>query len=526
MREMIAGLMVLGVPGIALDEGMRGLLSAGLAGAYLGGHNIHSRAQLTTLTTAIQQTRQQSAANVPGSALPKLILVEHEGGTVHHFGTIATHFPPPMALGATNSEELARQVAEQMAAEVARLGVNCIVGPLFDRTSPSPRSSLGTRTFAAEPRTVGRLGAAMIRGYREAGVLSVAKHFPGLGRAHDEAHVATPTVLVDAAALAEDLDPFRDAVAAGVDVMMTAHAAYPTIGSGHLPATLDPRITRLLREDVGFSGPVMTSDLTLTAVKRTGSYVAQLARRALLAGAQLLLISDAGRHPEEIVDTLARMAEADETLAAAVKAAHQIVVGLRERLAEPRSAEAESAEATQALGRRGEELARVVALQSIAVLGPTAFRPLQVAADDWLPVVLPQSQRNRFGNDPIRGHVGWFAEFILEYHSKLRVVNVGGLVSHLDRAREATEGCSAAIVLLWASGPSAERLCRELAAKVRQLYVLWLGRPQDAVDLPPWLPVLCTYGTSRASLWAAARVLFGLESSGVRELPRLPSEEA
>src|SRR5688500_19819902 len=93
---------------------------------------------------------------------------------------------------------------------------------------------------------VGRLIAAVVRGAREGGLLTTAKHFPGHGDTALDSHMQLVTVTADRTRLdAVELLPFRSAVAAGVDSVMTGHIAVPALDATNTPATLSaPKIGR------------------------------------------------------------------------------------------------------------------------------------------------------------------------------------------------------------------------------------------------------------------------------------------
>ena len=167
-------------------------------------------------------------------------------------------------------------------APVADVGV--AAGPLQDRV------------FSDDPRTVSRLTAAAVQGWRSAGVVPAVGHFPGQGSASEDPDVANATVGFSAAELrARDLRPFA-AVAARAPVIVLSNAVYAA-WDGVTPATVLPEATRLLRRDLRYRGAVMSADLSATAPV-LGTGVGTAAVRALEAGADMLYVSGPPRRQE------------------------------------------------------------------------------------------------------------------------------------------------------------------------------------------------------------------------------------
>ncbi len=205
--------------------------------------------------------------------------------------------PPLMTVGATLSEERAYQHGRVTALEARALGINMLLAPCVDVLSRAGNPIIGNRAFGAHPETVAKLAAAWIAGAQEQGVLACAKHFPGHGDTSVDSHEDLPTVDADARTLdVRELVPFRAAIRAGVGAVMTAHVAYPALDpTPRLPASLSaPILRRLLREDLGFGGLVLSDALVMSGLLAAGESGAPLteaeaARRCVEAGCDLLL---------------------------------------------------------------------------------------------------------------------------------------------------------------------------------------------------------------------------------------------
>ncbi|MEX0935785.1 MAG: glycoside hydrolase family 3 N-terminal domain-containing protein [Gemmatimonadota bacterium] len=205
-----------------------------------------------------------------------------------------TSFPPTMAFGAIGDEETVAEFARITAREARAVGVHLNFAPVLDVNSNPENPIINTRAFGEDPQDVARLGRAYIRGAREGGVLATAKHFPGHGDTRVDSHLILPEVTADRARLDRiELVPFRAAVDAGVDAVMTAHVSVPGIlGPDAPPATLSPEfMTDLLREDLGFTGLLFTDALRMGAIT-AGYGGGEAAVLALEAGADVIVVPE------------------------------------------------------------------------------------------------------------------------------------------------------------------------------------------------------------------------------------------
>ncbi len=225
------------------------------------------------------------------SALPLLVSADFERGASFRIAD-TTSFPWTMALGAAGSEELAYREGAITAREARAMGVHWIYAPVMDVNNNPDNPVINIRSFGEDPQLVARLGSAYIRGARDNGVMTTAKHFPGHGDTATDTHIGLAVVASDEERLnTVELVPFRAAIAAGVDSIMTAHVAVPKItGESGTPATLSPKIlTGLLRNTLHFKGLVVTDAMEMGGIT-TRFWGGLAAVRALQAGADLLLL--------------------------------------------------------------------------------------------------------------------------------------------------------------------------------------------------------------------------------------------
>jgi beta-glucosidase-like glycosyl hydrolase len=254
-----------------VDEGLR----QGVGGFILFGGRA---ADVRALTDELRERSRH----------PLLIASDLERGAGQQFRG-ATPLPPLAALGWLDDPETTRRAGELTAREARALGINWVYAPTADVDLEPRNPIIGTRAFGTEPESVARHVASWIEGCAAGGALSCAKHFPGHGRTVGDSHIERPCVDSPRAALEEDLEPFRAAIGAGVDSMMTAHVCYPALDGSRMPATLSAEILgRLLRRELGFSGLVVTDALIMEGFSE-GADEGEGAVLALAAGCDVLL---------------------------------------------------------------------------------------------------------------------------------------------------------------------------------------------------------------------------------------------
>jgi beta-glucosidase-like glycosyl hydrolase len=225
------------------------------------------------------------------SALPLLIAADLEYGTGMRLRG-GTAFPQPMAVGATGSELDAYQMGRVTALEARAVGIHLTFSPVADVNNNPANPIINTRSFGEDQVAVSRFVAAYVRGAREHGLSTTAKHFPGHGDTGTDSHIALPLTSACWDRLDTlELAPFRAAIKAGVTAVMTAHVAVPCLDAAPgRPATLSPTVmSAVLRDSLGFTGVVVTDALVM------GAIVAQFgagesAVLAFEAGADLLLM--------------------------------------------------------------------------------------------------------------------------------------------------------------------------------------------------------------------------------------------
>ncbi|HSP32838.1 MAG TPA: glycoside hydrolase family 3 N-terminal domain-containing protein [Thermoanaerobaculia bacterium] len=222
--------------------------------------------------------------------VPLLITADVEGGPAYvMFG--ATRLPLAMSFGAAGDPQLAYDAGKLTAQECRAIGVNWIFYPVSDVNNNPANPIINIRSYGEDPKAVAKMVTAYIRGAQENGVIATAKHFPGHGDVATDSHLALPVLDVPRERFETlELVPFRAAIAAGVDTIMTTHIYMPQLEPEKgVPATLSKSIiTGVLRDELGFKGVVVTDAMTMGGISKYFS-PADATLRAVKAGVDVLL---------------------------------------------------------------------------------------------------------------------------------------------------------------------------------------------------------------------------------------------
>jgi beta-N-acetylhexosaminidase len=227
-------------------------------------NNIQDPHQVADLTNGVQ--RASLALPTP---IPSLISIDQEHGANVRIGSGATQLPGAMALGAGRSLSDARTAGRISGTELAALGIHQNFAPVADVNVNPANPIINIRSFGADAREVGRMVAAQVTGYQQVGVVACAKHFPGHGDTGEDSHTGLPVITHTREEWDRtDAPPFKAAIAAGVDSIMTAHLQVPALDPSNEPATLSPAILQgVLRDELGFDGVIVTDALNMQGVR-------------------------------------------------------------------------------------------------------------------------------------------------------------------------------------------------------------------------------------------------------------------
>ncbi|HET9134235.1 MAG TPA: glycoside hydrolase family 3 N-terminal domain-containing protein [Gemmatimonadales bacterium] len=282
--------------------------------------------------------------------LPLLISADFESGTTMRMAD-GTPLPPQMGIGATGRPEDAYQMGRITGLEGRAVGVHLAFAPVADVNSNPANPIINTRSFGADPRDVARFVTATIRGLRDGNILSTTKHFPGHGDTDTDSHLSMPTITASWARFDSlEMIPFRAAVEAGVDAMMSAHIAVPALdGQSQLPGTLSPKVlTGILQDSLKFRGLISTDALDMGGVaKQIGAD--EVVIRAFEAGSDLLLMP---ADPAQAIDAMTRAVESGRISQARLDHSVRKLLDLKLRMGLFREREVDLAAIPEVVARR------------------------------------------------------------------------------------------------------------------------------------------------------------------------------
>ncbi|MEV6926775.1 glycoside hydrolase family 3 N-terminal domain-containing protein [Dactylosporangium sp. NPDC051485] len=339
---------------------LRRRLADGLGGVVLFARNVVDRDQVAELTAALRAEKPDV-----------IVAIDEEAGDVTRIDAhTGSPWPGNLALGAIDDPALTREIAGHIGRDLAAVGITFDYAPDADVNNDPNNPVIGSRAFGAEPERVARHAAAWIAGLQGAGVAACAKHFPGHGNTSVDSHLDVPLIKAGRADLdAVELVPFRAAIAAGVQAVMSAHMRVPALDPD-FPATLSRKImTELLRGELGFDGLIVTDGIEMRAISdRYG--LAHATVLALAAGADAICVG--GDHADEETAVMLR-----DAIVAAVRSGELPEERLADAAARVARLAAWSVAAPKATpDPRANEIGLSAARRALRITAPDATFPL------------------------------------------------------------------------------------------------------------------------------------------------------
>ena len=429
--------------------------------------------------------------------LPLIVAVDQETGQLRGLAD-SVPFAGNLALGAVDNPDLTEAVGDMIGRELRSVGITMNYSPVADVVSRPGNPSLGVRSFGSDPVRVAAQVAALVRGLRRGGVLTVAKHFPGKGEAQADPHHDLPVLDVDPERLrAIDLPPFRSAVEAGVDAVMVGHYALPSLHGGRedLPASVSPIVVNdLLRTELGFDRLTITDALDMGSLAQgIGSLVEAVG--ALRASVDLLLCAADIDRAEELSAGL-RLAYSRGLIdPSSVAAGHARIQRARIKLGSLAVPEHDAAEANRLAGelarravtlvRDDEGLLPVSAGTRVAsiMVEPTDLTPAETSSHEPAGLAAALAARFDVVSEVVVGHEPSGEE--------------------IRRAVGAAAGADLAVVGTVTANTAQADLVRAVLEAGPAITVA-LRTPFDLAAYPSSSTHLCTYGLLEPSLLALA----------------------
>jgi beta-N-acetylhexosaminidase len=495
LEDLVGERLMIGLPGAALDDAhVRVFRDTRAAGLILYRRNFESPAQLLDLLARLED------------ALGRRLLVatDHEGGRIVMLGSGVTIFPDNLAVGTAGEETFAYKQGLLEARELRRLGIDLNLGPCLDVLTDRYSPNIGIRSYGKDPKLVARFGVARLRGMAKGGLSACPKHFPGKGHSPLDAHLKLPTITSDWDEMhAVHLVPFFEAIAAGVECVMTSHPVYPRLDPSGVPATFSRLIVEdYLRGELGFRGVIVSDDLEMGAVSETCP-IGEATVRTADAGHDLLLVCHTETAQRAAASALMEAYRSGRLPRVGLERAAARVRALRER----RSARAEGG--PPAPERDGAPLAMAMATRAVTELAP-GREAFARALNGRVLVVFPRFSElaARITIEPeICDEAGWVRAAFAPagVTPETRVVGIEPSPAEIEESAARAATADATVLFLYDAHlyPSNRALLDALQARAGRLAVVLLRDPYDAALLRPGVYGITAFGWRRCQLDAA-----------------------
>lgn len=426
-----------------------------------------------------------------------------------------TVFPHAMAFGAAGDPALTRYEGEITAREARAVGVQWVYYPVADVNNNPDNPIINIRSFGENPEAVAAHVRAFIEGAhadKRAYTLTTAKHFPGHGDTSVDTHVGLATIPADRERLERlELVPFRAAIAAGVDSIMTAHIAVPALAPPDLPATLSPAIlTDLLRKDLGFKGLVITDALEMGGIAK-GFSSGEACVRALEAGADALLMPS---DPEAAIRAVVAAEQSGRLSRARIQESVAKLLAAKEKVGLDRKRFVDVEALADVIDSpEANEKAQEIADRAVTLVRNSANGVPLAAPDQACFVVMPET---RFGAE---GQV--FAQQVRKRAPRANLITLDPSMppAQIDDLVGRLSACNSYAIAAFAQvtasrgtvglGGDLPRAVQTLAASGKPVSLVALGNPYLLRNFPNVSAYLATFSTVPPSETAAVKALWG-----------------
>jgi beta-N-acetylhexosaminidase len=510
LSEKIGQRLMVGIKGSTLDTETRELLEEIRPGSViLFKRNISSALQVKELILEVKGLL----------SLPPLIAIDQEGGLVVRFIGDATVFPGNMALGATDSYDLAYKQGLASSSELKDMGIDMNLAPVVDVITTYNNPGITIRSFGDDPFKVANLGNAYIQGTQAMKVAAVAKHFPGKGAAEVDAHKDLPVVSISRDTFEEiHLLPFQKAIENGVKGVMSTHIYCPSLeGNQRRPATFSCRVVRqYLREKLKFKGVILSDDMEMGAIARYYP-IGEACIKASLAGHDLLLICSDYEKQRIAKNALFNAYNSAELSLDDLDASIERIRSLRDFCrSKPEEID------PQIASNEAQALAQHIADRSITVVGDKrGVVPLSDTHEKRIVLIMPDLSNFdaiEEGYDPLCEH--FFLKEMKEYFSgdiRASFVPVQIPPKCIEDTLNSVSRDDTVIACIFdaKANEGQRQLIKKLQRLKAEVIMVLLRNPFDIEFLNPNDTCIITYGYRKKQLFSLLKVIFGkIEAKG------------
>jgi len=448
------------------------------------------------------------------SRIPLFVAADFERGASMRVNS-TTPWPYAMAFAAAKDLESITEEGAETARDARALGVNWLFAPVADVNNNPDNPIINIRSFGENPTDVSSFVSAYITGAhsdRKNPVLVTAKHFPGHGDTAEDSHMGLARLDADRARIdSVELVPFKEAIAAGVDSVMTAHLAVPAIEPDNIPATVSSKVvTGVLREDLGFHGLVVTDAMDMQGLAALFD-TQEASVRAIEAGADVLLMP---KRAEDAINGIVAAVQRGRISRKRLDESVSRVLAAKTRLGLNRKKLVDLDNIADVVDSpESEERAQQVADRAVTLVKDTADSlPLRHPENACL-IALPEGRRTQQG-----------LRLVEEVKKRgpgvtTTVLDPNMSKADLDQVAEKTSGCSQIVIAAYVAvsayrgnvaltGNYPEFVNSLIAGKIPVILAA-LGNPYLVRSFPEATAYLTTFSPTPTSETALAKALFG-----------------
>lgn len=300
LEEKIGQMILAGISGTTMDTDAKKLINQ----SHVGGI-IFYKYNLENSVQTVQLVNQMKAEN--SSNLPLFLGVDQEGGRVTRLPGKLVNFPSNKQIGEINNPEFSYKIGTLLGMELKEFGLNLDFAPVLDINSNPNNPVIGDRSFGNNTDIVSELGTQTMRGIQSQNIIPTIKHFPGHGDTSVDSHLELPIVNKKLKELMKlELIPFERAIDQGADVVMVAHILIPELDKNNPASMSKIVITDILREQLDFTGVIITDDMTMGAIVEHFD-IGKAAVESVKSGSDIILV---GHDYTNVVKILASLKKA------------------------------------------------------------------------------------------------------------------------------------------------------------------------------------------------------------------------
>ncbi len=495
---MAARLIMIDLPAPELSEAdIKHLSAHAWNGVILFAKNVRDEQQVRSLIGSIH-------AHTP---FTPFIAIDQEGGIVERL-RFPSMSPSPglLALGRLNSKEDVFRAHRIMGEELHDLGIHIDFAPCLDVNNNPANPIIGVRSFGEDPQLVAELGTQAILGLRQGGVAATAKHFPGHGNTSRDSHLALPTINSSFEELQRtELVPFKAAIAAEVEAIMTAHIVFPALDP-EVPATLSKRVlTDLLRQELGYKGVIVTDSLSMRSIADRWGF-GEATVRSIEAGADLVLALGSFAQQDEAREALTEAIASGRISRERMLESLRRLESLQQRY---HSLPKPTAQWDSAAHRRDMQ---AITERTVDILSnEDNLLPLRLKDEEKLlliaPDMLPQSPLGEMEKSS-----SW-AELVRPFHALTEeaTFDVGTAGPALGELGNKAAAADMVVLMLFARGRISDsqiEIAQEVLSRNPRTVVVPLSSPYILNELPPIRSCISAYNYGELSLQALFSQMF------------------